>query len=321
MFKASLKNNNIPELGTVTVEFPIPEAQYEETIRALNGIQSGAVVEQDCFVADIGTADCPALERLIGTMANVDELDWLGKQLESFDRYELLQFNAAVERFGLSAADELIDLSFCTREVTVISDFTDLEKTGKRHYLTVHGACDSEELENLDGKETALALISGQPGYVTRYGVVYDNGIKLEQAYDRRHLPPIWMAANSILELKLRATGEDDPKKQEWVQLPASRMKLERAMLRVGIASCGEMQMLVSDSQFPDEVDCALDFEHESLFELNRLCHACSGFKEQDFKKLGAVCQMAKPTCAANTRQLAENLNQFDFAPNVHTPE
>ena len=121
MFKASLKNNNIPELGTVTVEFPIPEAQYEETIRALNGIQSGAVVEQDCFVADIGTADCPALERLIGTMANVDELDRLGKQLESFDRYELLQFNAAVERFGLSAADELIDLSFCAREVTVVS--------------------------------------------------------------------------------------------------------------------------------------------------------------------------------------------------------
>ena len=58
LFKASLKNNNIPELGTVTVEFPIPKAQYEETIRALNGIQSGAVVEQDCFVADIGTADC-----------------------------------------------------------------------------------------------------------------------------------------------------------------------------------------------------------------------------------------------------------------------
>ena len=115
-------------------------------------------------------------------MANVDELDWLGKQLESFDRYELLQFNAAVERFGLSAADELIDLSFCARDVTVVSDFNDLELVGKRHYLTVHGACDSEELENLDGKETALALIFGQPGHVTQFGVVYDNGVKLEQA-------------------------------------------------------------------------------------------------------------------------------------------
>ena len=321
MFDAMLKKDNDPLSAAEIVEFPIPEAQYEETIRALNGIQSGAVVEQDCFVADIGTAGCPALERLIGTMANVDELDWLGKQLESFDRYELLQFNAAVERFGLSTADELIDLSFCAREVTVISDFSDLELVGKRHYLTVHGACDSEELENLDGKETALALISGQPGYVTRYGVVYDNGIKLEQAYDRKHLPQSWMAENSILELKIRATGEDDPKKQEWVQLPTSQIKLERAMLRAGIPSCGEMQMLVSDSRFPDAVDCALDFEHESLFELNRLCHACSGFKEQDFVKLGAVCQMAKPECAANLLQLAENLDQFDFAPGVHTPE
>ena len=205
--------------------------------------------------------------------------------------------------------------------MTVISDFTDLEKAGKRHYLTVHGACDPKELENLDGKETALALSSGQPGYVTRYGVVYDNGMKLEQAYDRKHLPPIWMPESCIMELKLRATGKDDPKKQEWVQLPVSRMKLERAMLRVGIASCGEMQMLVSDSRFPDEVNCALDFERESLFELNRLCQMCSNFKEQDFVKLGAVCQMAKPTCAANIRQLAENLDQFDFAPNVHTPE
>ena len=274
MFEATLKNRSSAHFAPFTITFPIPEDQYEQAILALEKSQIGDARVQDCLVVDVCAPNCPALNRMTGTMANVDELDWLGKQLESFDRYELLQFNAAVERFGLSAADELIDLSFCAREVTVVSDFTDLEKTGKRHYLTVHGACDPKELENLDGKETALALISGQPGYVTRYGVVYDNGIKLE-----------------------------------------------RAMLRAGIPSCGEMQMLVSDSRFPDEVNCALDFERESLFELNRLCQICSNFKEQDFVKLGAVCQMAKPTCAANIRQLAENLDQFDFAPNVHTPE
>ena len=322
MFEATLKNRISAHFAPVTITFPIPEDQYEQTILALEKSQIGDARVQDCLIDNVRAVNCPALVRMAGTMANVDELDRLGKQLESFDRYELLQFNAAVERFGLSAADELIDLSFCARrDVTVISDFSDLERVGRKHYLTVHGTCDSEELENLDGKETALALISGQSGYVTRYGVVYDNGMKLEQAYDRKHLPPIWMAENCILELKIRATGEDDPKKQEWVQLPASQIKLERAMLRAGIASCGEMQMLVSDSRFPDEVDCTLDFEQESLFELNRLCHACSGFKEQAFKKLGAVCQLAKPTCAANIRQLAENLDQFDFAPNVHTPE
>lgn len=321
MFEATLKNRISAHFAPVTITFPIPEDQYEQAILALEKSQIGDARVQDCLVVDVCAPNCPALNRMTGTMANVDELDWLGKQLESFDRYELLQFNAAVEQFGLSAADELIDLSFCARDVTVVSDFNDLELVGKRHYLTVHGACDSEELENLDGKETALALISGQPGYVTQYGVVYDNGIKLEQAYDRKHLPPIWMAENCILELKIRATGEDDPKKQEWVQLPASQIKLERAMLRAGIPSCGEMQMLFSGSRFPDAVDCALDFEQESLFELNQLCRACSNFKEQNFVKLGAVCQMAKPTCAANIRQLAENLDQFDFAPNVHTPE
>ena len=321
VFEATLKNRISAHFAPVTITFPIPEDQYEQAILALEKSQIGDARVQDCLIDNVHAPNCPALVRMTGTMANVDELDWLGKQLESFDRYELLQFNAAVERFGLSAADELIDLSFCARDVTVVSDFNDLELVGKRHYLTVHGTCDPKELENLDGKETALALISGQPGYVTRYGVVYDNGIKLEQAYDRKHLPQSWMAENSILELKIRATGEDDPKKQEWVQLPASQIKLERAMLRAGIASCGEMQMLVTDSRFPDEVDCALDFEHESLFELNQLCHACSNFKEQDLEKLGAVCQMAKPTCAANIRQLAENLDQFDFAPNVHTPE
>ena len=321
MFEATLKNRSSAHFAPVTSTFPIPEDQYEQAILALEKSQIGDARVQDCLIDNVRAVNCPALVRMTGTMANIDELDWLAREMESFDRYELLQFNAAVERFGLSAADELIDLSFCAREVTVISDFTDLEKTGKRHYLTVHGACDSEELENLDGKETALALISGQPGYVTQFGVVYDNGIKLEQAYDRKHLPPIWMAENCILELKIRATGEDDPKKQEWVQLPTSQIKLERAMRRAGIASCSEMQMLVSDSRFPDEVDCTLDVEHGSLFELNRLCQICSNFKEQDFVKLGAVCQMAKPECAANLLQLAENLDQFDFAPGVHTPE
>ena len=164
MFEATLKNRISAHFAPVTITFPIPEDQYEQAILALKKSQIGDARVQDCLIDNVHTPNCPALVRMAGAMANVDELDWLGKQLESFDRYELLQFNAAVERFGLSAVDELIDLSFCAREVTVVSDFNDLELVGKRHYLTVHGTCDPKELENLDGKETALALISGQPG-------------------------------------------------------------------------------------------------------------------------------------------------------------
>lgn len=321
MFKASLKNNNIPELGAVTVEFPIPEDRYEETIRALEKIKIGTTLDKDCCVADLRSTDCPALRRTINRMANVDELDWLAKQLESFDRYELLQFNSAAERFDLSSVGEMMDLSFCSREVTVISDFNDLENVGRRHYLTLLITGTPEEQGPLVGTETAQRLIAGQPGHVTQYGVVYDNGMKLKQAYDGKHLPQSWWAENCLMELEIGAQGETDKKKFEWVQLPTSQIKLERAMLRAGISSCGEMQLLFSGSRFSDEVDCALDFEYESLFELNHLCQACAEFQDADFEKLGAVCQMAKPVCAASIRQLAENLDQFDFAPDAHTPE
>lgn len=119
MFDAVLKKDNDPISDAEIVEFPIPEDRYKKTIRALNKIQIGSVLEQDCCVADLRSADCPALRRMIGRMVSVDELDWLGKQLESFDRYELLQFNAAAERFDISSAGEMIDLALRSREVTV----------------------------------------------------------------------------------------------------------------------------------------------------------------------------------------------------------
>ena len=39
---------------------------------------------------------------------------------------------------------------------------------------------------DLDGTETAILLIDGGGGRVIRYGVVYDNGMKLDQSYDGR---------------------------------------------------------------------------------------------------------------------------------------
>ena len=52
------------------------------------------------------------------------------------------------------------------------------------------GGCRIEELERLDGRKFALDLILNHlEGRITPYGVVYDNGMKLEQLYDGRHFP------------------------------------------------------------------------------------------------------------------------------------
>ena len=43
-----------------------------------------------------------------------------------------------------------------------------------------------DELNALDGKGAARQLIESGSGTITPYGVVYDNGMKLEQVYDGR---------------------------------------------------------------------------------------------------------------------------------------
>mgnify|MGYP000690917607 FL=1 len=65
----------------------------------------------------------------------------------------------------------------------------------------------------------------------------------------------------------------------------------------------------------------ALDIRIGCYQQLNELSRVCAAFQEHDFAKLGAVCRLAKPEGAESVRHLAENLDQFDFAPNVHTPE
>ena len=157
MLEATLKNIGRPDLDAVIVEFPIPEDRYGETIRALEQIEIGAALDADCCAVGLRSTDCPALVRMSGTMANIDELDWLGKRLESFDRYELLQFCTAPERFDISFVDKLVNLAFCSGEVTVVSDFSDLALIGKRHYLTLHGVCTSEELAK-EGTQNIMSV-------------------------------------------------------------------------------------------------------------------------------------------------------------------
>ena len=36
---------------------------------------------------------------------------------------------------------DLINLSFCCQQATVITDFSDLEAVGRNHYLNTHGGC------------------------------------------------------------------------------------------------------------------------------------------------------------------------------------
>lgn len=216
---------------------------------------------------------------------------------------------------------DLINLTFCCQQATVITDFSDLEAIGRDHYMNLHGGCAStQELENLDGEETAVLLIDGGKGTVTRYGVVYDNVMEMDQSYDGKHFPAyLYEPAMLMVALTSRLEPEDT-KDITWLYLPATRGQIERAMARSGIADPEDMRFRFAESMFPDEVDVALDFQYENIFELNELAQAVNKLSNSDREKLGAVVEMAEPESASQIRHLAENLDQFEFAPGAHTP-
>ena len=131
--------------------------QVAERALALDG--NGDVSEADCRVDSLDSV-WPVLNRLVGAKVNLDELDYLAKRLNSFDVGEFSQFQAMAEKLHLTGMKNLINLTFCCQQATVITDFTNLKEIGRDHYMNIHGGCASmEELEQLDGEETAILLI------------------------------------------------------------------------------------------------------------------------------------------------------------------
>lgn len=189
MMEAVLSNADHPEYGVATIPLPIPRNQYDHCVALLEALEIGDASEADCRLDSLDSA-WPVLNRLVCTKVNLDELDYLAKRLDSFTVGEFSQFQAMAEKLNLASMKDLINLTFCCQQATVITDFTNLREIGRDHYMNIHGGCASmEELEQLDGEETAILLIEDNEGTVTRYGVVYDNGMQLSQLYDGKHLP------------------------------------------------------------------------------------------------------------------------------------
>ena len=320
MIGAELSNINHPEFGVVTIPLPIPKEQYDSCVELLESLEIGDASNQDCHLDELH-CPWPVLNQLEGTQVNLEELDYLAKRLDSFDDGEVAQFQAMAEKQNLTNMKDLINLTFCCQQATVITDFSDLEAIGRNHYMNTHGGCAStEELGNLDGEETAILLMESTPATVTRYGVVYDNGMQLEQLYDGKHLPR-YIHDDTVLSLGLISKGEqENTKNATWLYLPATRKQLERGMLRSGIQDPEDMCFQVGSSEFPMEVDVALDFEQESIFDLNDLAWAVARLDQDNLQKLGAVVALAEPQNASQIRCLAENLDLFQFAPGAHTP-
>ena len=321
MIQAVLGNPHHPEYGVATIPFPIPHDQYAHCMELLEALEIGDAVKADCQVQEINSF-FSVLKCMEMHTVNVEELNYLAKRLDSFDTGEAAQFQAMAHKLKLFELKDLINLTFCCQQATVITNFSDLSAVGRDHYMNLHGGCaKTEELDALDGEKTARQLIQNGNGAVTPYGVVYDNSMKLEQVYDGQFFPCYFFGPNPITVAVTAKSEPEDTEHITWLYLPMTQEEIDRAFQRAGITDPASVRLRLEDTQLPDEVDVLLDMEQEGLTDLNALAQAADELSSDDIKKLGAVVTLAKPQTAEQVKNLVENLDLFDFAPGTHTPE
>ena len=320
MIRAVLSNPSHPEYGVATIPFPIPHDQYVRCMELLEALEIGDAVKADCKVEKIDSF-YTVLKRTEMLTVNVEELNYLAKRLDSFDTGEAAQFQAMAHKLELFELKDLINLTFCCQQATVITDFSDISAVGRNHYMNLHGgSARVDELEALDGVETARQLIENGNGAVTPYGVVYDNGMKLEPVYDGRFFLCYYYKPNAITVAVTSKAEPEDTEHITWLFLPMTQEEIDRALQRAGITDPADIRLRLEDTQLPDEADMLLDMEQESLADLNALAQATDALSSDDMEKLGAVVMLAKPQNAEQIKNLAENLDLFDFALGAHTP-
>ena len=321
MIRAVLGNPNHPEYGVATIPFPIPRDQYAHCVELLEALEIGDAVKADCKVERIDSF-YTVLKRTEMLTVNVEELNYLAKRLDSFDTGEAAQFQAMAHKLELFELKDLINLTFCCQQATVITDFSDLAAIGRDHYMNLHGGSASvDELNALDDKGTARQLIESDSGKITPYGVVYDNGMKLEQIYDGRFFPCYYYEPNAITVAVTAKSEPEDTEHITWLFLPMIQEEIDRALLRGGITDPSEIRLSLEDSWLPHEVLDLLDMDHVDISELNALVQALDEFSDMSIRKYAAAAVMARPHTTGQAKHLAENLDLFDFAPSASTPE
>ena len=95
------------------------------------------IIEKNSVVTVSEVTEPESLKYMEGHEWNIDEINFLAKRMESFDKREKRQFDAIASQLKPSTGQDLINQTFNLSRYTLISDFSSLTEIGKTHMFTL----------------------------------------------------------------------------------------------------------------------------------------------------------------------------------------
>ena len=206
------------------------------------------IIEKNSVVTVSEVTEPESLKYMEGHEWNIDEINFLAKLMESFDKREKRQFDAIASQLKPSTGQDLINQTFNLSRYTLISDFSSLTEIGKTHVINRKQAMSFDEMASTDFAKIGKDLIESGKGIPTAYGVMFINeDIPMDIVYDGRHFPE-YDYKGSLATVAVICKGET-----EYLYLPCSIQDINHALTKLPAKTWEECECTLESSNFPAE--------------------------------------------------------------------
>ena len=210
----------------IDVQFPISENELYAKLAEIHAIE-GKEAPQSAFVTEVYWPE--EFSMLKDRLANLDELNYLGKRMESFDTLEYDQFLIGISKLDSKEVKDLINLTFNLNHFTLCQDVSSYGKIGREYVLNTEGAVPAHDEDDPKYATIGKDLIDRGLAQITERGLlIYNPFDELEELYDG-HTFPEYYYNNSLLSLNAEYGG-----RTELLQLPDEALAIKKAIVKNG---------------------------------------------------------------------------------------
>ena len=305
MIKLKIKYGN----SQTDLRFPCTE---EEMNAALERIHAEDVTPLELYVSEVIFPK--ELGCLQDRFVNLDEVNFLGKRMDSFFGDEEYQFYEAMKFEGFDTLPDLINLSFNLNRYPLIQDISDMGKIGREYVMNTEGTVPAHDED--DPKYAAIGkdLIDRGLAQITEKGLlIYNPCDELTEVYDGQTFPEYYYE-NSLASAEVSYNG-----RTELLLLPGEEIAIKKALTRLGAPSDSDCDIKFCLSQGEDDAwEERIEgiIRSEGLYEANKMLRSLDT-GDMDWGKLTAAVELTDVKTAANIAVIAQHLGEFGFLPDA----
>lgn len=238
MFNCNIKYNDT----NVNIEFPCTNLTLFAKLADLH-VPDEEKSKMDIYIEEVSYEPLKCLE---GRAHDPDAVNLLAKKLCSLTSDEVNKFEAVRELNGITDLYDMINLTDNMHYYTLVKDMSDIKAVGKLHIMTRDGGISAEDINNIDFEAIGKKLIESGNGRITRYGNIYTNSdLEYYEPCTRESLPPFQFYDNQPVCVEISYQG-----KTNYVNLPDTRMAIERAAFRMGARDVSQCKCKIDYTGF-----------------------------------------------------------------------